>query len=1251
MEPDYEAKDNSVAEITPDDGVLVDGKNGAAASPNGGAVANNDAAAAAADADVAPPLRADDFDAIAKRHLPPLGDLEVDDYAVHTWEITGWRSLGKREHGPAFTCGGQPWRVLFFPMGNQVEFVSFYLEHGSAADDADDEDAPNGGDAAAAKKPDENWHACVQFLLVLWNPREPTVYVTHHANHRFTADESDWGFTRFAELRKIFAAQFDERGIPMVENDCANITAYVRVIKDPTGVLWHNFIHYDSKKETGMVGLRNQGATCYLNSLLQSLYFTTAFRKAVYQIPTEDEEDARSNCAYALQRLFYLLQTNDSAVSTQELTGSFGWDSKQIFEQQDVQELSRILMERLEEKMKGTEAENALPRMFVGKMKTYISCINVEFESSRIEDFWDLQLNVSGNKNLDDSFKDYIQVETMDGENKYFAEGFGLQDAKKGVIFESFPEVLHLQLKRFEYDFTRDAMTKVNDRYEFPEIWDATPYLSDTADRSEPYEYALHGVLVHSGELNAGHYYAFIKPDKDGEFYKFDDDRVTRALKKEAIEENFGGDYDRLPNGNAMQRNPHTRQWSLKRSMNAYMLVYIRRSRVDEVLQTSEIVKPPEHLGKKFAEERALAERRRKEREEAPFYMEVQVCTEENFRNYQGFDIVAWKGGFDHVPQAAPRTYRILRATPVSGFMDMVAQDLGFNARYIRPWIMVNRQNGTVRPDQPLHDLSISCEEAANKFSTRMAGLKMYIEKAARVDEDDTPLFGDRLVDLKNVVNNRAILLFVKHWDPFSQTLLGAGTFYFAVQEKVSEMQGKIMQMLRWPEGTSFKLYEEIKSSMIEAMNPKKTLFQSELQDGDIITVQKSIPEKEAARIAEATTNVTAPDFYDFLNNRMRISFMPRRGGSDDAHFVLVLSKKMTYDKLATAVGERVGAPGSHLRFWTVAFANSRPKLPVKRLPNTTVGTILTPGAGAYGGYGGVAAQSIRHDSLYYEVLEVPLAELETRRAVKVLWLPEGITKEEQYDLLVEKNGTVEDILRGLIRKARIADVASSPPQQQGGSPGQPFREARPEDLRLVEVHASKVNRELQLSFPVLSINEFRLLYAERRSKDDDLELAEMAEREEKGEKGEEVQGGVMRNGGAGNDARMVGAEEDGAGVVGEDGAEGGTLEKALASCYHFDKDPAKGHHVPFIFVVVPGELFKDTKERLSRRTGIKGKQFEKIRFALVPPAPHAKPDYLDDDDVLFDRLRDVNMEAFLGLDHVNKARNNWNRADQIFIR
>lgn len=317
----------------------------------------------------------------------------------------------------------------------------------------------------------------------------------------------------------------------------------------------------------------------------------------MYQIPTEHVNE-KSNSAWTLQRLFYLLQTSEEAVSTQELTASFGWETKHSFEQQDVQELSRILMERMEERMKGTDAENALAKMFVGRMKTYISCINVDYESSRVEDFWDIQLNVSGNKNLDDSFKDYVQVETMDGENKYFAEGYGLQDARKGVIFESFPQVLHLQLKRFEYDINRDAMMKVNDRYEFPEIFDASPYLSEMADRSEPYVYQLHGVLVHSGDFNAGHYYAYIKPTADGHFYKFDDDRVTRATLKEALEENFGGDYANMVNGNTAVRNPYSRTLSTKRSMSAYMLVYIRQSRVKDILLEVGENDTPRHLGK-----------------------------------------------------------------------------------------------------------------------------------------------------------------------------------------------------------------------------------------------------------------------------------------------------------------------------------------------------------------------------------------------------------------------------------------------------------------------------------------------------------------------------------------------------------------------------------------------------------------------------------------------------------------------------
>jgi len=95
----------------------------------------------------------------------------------------------------------------------------------------------------------------------------------------------------------------------------------------------------------------------------------------------------------------------------------------------------------------------------------------------------DIQLNVKGLKNLKESFDNYVLVETLEGDNKYYAEGHGLQEAKKGVIFKKFPPVLHLQLKRYEYDMMKDAMVKINDRHEFPDSIDLHEYLENPEEQ------------------------------------------------------------------------------------------------------------------------------------------------------------------------------------------------------------------------------------------------------------------------------------------------------------------------------------------------------------------------------------------------------------------------------------------------------------------------------------------------------------------------------------------------------------------------------------------------------------------------------------------------------------------------------------------------------------------------------------------------------------------------------------------------
>lgn len=56
--------------------------------------------------------------------------------------------------------------------------------------------------------------------------------------------------------------------------------------------------------------------------------------------------------------------------------------------QHDVQEFNRILQDNIEKKMTNTPAHDAIKKLFVGKMKSYIKCINVDYESSRTEEYY-----------------------------------------------------------------------------------------------------------------------------------------------------------------------------------------------------------------------------------------------------------------------------------------------------------------------------------------------------------------------------------------------------------------------------------------------------------------------------------------------------------------------------------------------------------------------------------------------------------------------------------------------------------------------------------------------------------------------------------------------------------------------------------------------------------------------------------------------------------------------------------------------
>eukprot|EP00945_MAST-04E_sp_MAST-4E-sp1_P002515 g2515.t1 len=421
-------------------------------------------------------------------------------------------------------------------------------------------------------------------------------------DHEFHAGSTDWGYQKFISLSEL--PNNSQSGDVIVRVVLCPAPPHVRKVpreelgSTGTAPAYYNLPDYDSKTTTGMVGLNNQGATCYMNSLLQTLFHTRVLRQAIYDMPTETETHdtlggqnaVRLSVPLALQRTFWRMQVSTKAVNTEELTRSFGWESQDAFQQHDVQELSRVLLDNLEEKMKGTRSEGLISKLLQGSTMNYIKCVNVDYNSSRTEEFFDVQLDVKGCCNIHESFKKYVAEEMLEGDNQYDAgTTYGKQDAKKGVLFTSMPPILHLQLKRFEYNFQTDRMWKINDRYEFPLSLNLTKFGAARDGKTLKRKYLLHSILIHTGDVFGGHYYCFVRlPPKspcaekvgakvagsgeesnegsdddtdsdcsdDGNappknncdihgwrWYKFDDEIVTPIEPNEAMEDAYGGSW------------------------------------------------------------------------------------------------------------------------------------------------------------------------------------------------------------------------------------------------------------------------------------------------------------------------------------------------------------------------------------------------------------------------------------------------------------------------------------------------------------------------------------------------------------------------------------------------------------------------------------------------------------------------------------------------------------------------------------
>lgn len=295
-----------------------------------------------------------------------------------------------------------------------------------------------------------------------------------------------------------------------------------------------------TKGQSSLTGLKNLGATCYANSMLQLLFHNLNLRRAIYRWdhrhdpkerearqrpvttnavnagdsnsgtpvvkhesndddeepidrkpvigPTEtvsqminNEDDIHFTPVSAighLQRVFALLHFGHfDYVDPSDFVRVLEVDEHQ---QQDAQEFCKLFLNVLEQDLdhqSDPEIKRIIQSEFVGEYSYITQCTSCKGEKLDPSKFYELSLNMEGFKRLEECLSQFFASEVMEGSNAYNCATCGPdQRATRSIGLTSLPPTLNVQLLRFVYDRTKGARKKITNEISFPETLDMAHY-------------------------------------------------------------------------------------------------------------------------------------------------------------------------------------------------------------------------------------------------------------------------------------------------------------------------------------------------------------------------------------------------------------------------------------------------------------------------------------------------------------------------------------------------------------------------------------------------------------------------------------------------------------------------------------------------------------------------------------------------------------------------------------------------------